>query len=129
MIDILTEQGVAIVVKVSLIVSAVFFAQISPINEAGLIHEGLDRSFDQLFSLGLMFLFLVYMILENYNKDRKKEHLQDSLASLMQGNIMAINEFSQSNKDVSKSVERSQQANTAAIEKMTTAFEKLTDKL
>lgn len=129
MIEIITEQGFGVAIKAILLTLAWLFAQVSPISETALLEDGLSRAFDQMFSLGIMFLFILYIALENRNKDRKKDELQSSLASMIEKNIQAINEFTSSNKDVAKTVERSQQATNEALKTMTEAFQKLSEKI
>jgi len=129
MIEMISEQGLGVVIKGILLLLVWVFGQVSPIAETTMIEDGLSRSFDQMFSLGIMFLFILYIALENRNKDRKKEELQNSLSSMIEKNIQAINEFSSSNKDVAKTVERSQQATNEALKTMTEAFQKLSEKI
>ena len=120
----MTDQIISISTKSALIIGAWVFAQISPLAEMGI-----NRAFDQLFSIGLMMLFLVYMIYENKKKDKKHELSQKEYVGLLKKNTEAIQEFSSSNKDVAKSVERSQSTQNQAFDRLTRAFEKLEQKL
>lgn len=120
----MTEQVISLTTKAALLIGSWVFAQVSPLAEVGI-----DRAFDQLFSIGLMMLFLVYMIYENKKKDKKHEDNQKEYVGLLKQNTEAIQEFSASNKDVAKSVERSQEAQNDALDRLTRAFEKLEQKL
>ena len=120
----MTEQVISLLIKITIIVSAWVFAQIEPLAE-----YGISQGFDQAFSIGLMMLFLVYMILENRKKDNHLTDKQDAYVDLLQKNQQVIAETAESQKDVSKTIERSTKAQTEALNRLTSAFEKLEQKL
>lgn len=127
--DAMSEQTVHLLVKISLLVSAFFTGVMQNISTGAVEGDFVDRAFDYSFTVGIMALFIIYMIFENWSKDRKKETTQNKLTELLSKNIEAINEFSTSNKDVAKSLERSEKTHSEALDRMTKAFEKLESKL
>lgn len=121
----MTDQIVSLFTKCSLVIGYWVFAQVQPLSDAGIV----DKAFDYAFSVGLMMLFLVYMVYENRKKDKKQDDNQSAYVDLLRQNTEAIKEFSASNKDVAKSVERSTDAQNEALERLTRAFEKMEQKL
>lgn len=121
----MTNQIIGVLIKGSLVFGSWYFAQIKPFTETGII----DKAFDNMFSLGLMVVFLVYMVYENRKKDKQKDVVHGEYVELLKANITAIEAFAQSNKDIAKSVERSAASHEKALETMTKAFEKLEYKL
>ena len=102
--------------------------------------EYIDRAFDTAFSLGLLILFVVYMIYENRVKDKRKELAQSENVELLRTNIEVIRSFTTSNNDIVKSIERTQETteksmqqlskeNTTALENLTSVINKLESKL
>lgn len=98
----LFQNAYQLIIKVSLISASGFFAQVHPLAEIGI-----EKGFDQAFSIGIMFLFILYMIFENRAKDKQKDKVLADNLLVHQETLKAINNFSESNKDVAKSVERS----------------------
>lgn len=124
MITTMTEQTTDLVVKGGLVGAAWVFAQVKPLADLGI-----QQAFDQLFSLGLLMLFLVYMIYENKKKDKKHDQGQQAYVDLIQQNSEVIRDFAESNKDVAKSVERSQQQQTQVLESLTRVIERLDNRV
>lgn len=137
----MSEASVHLMVKIFLLISAFFTGVIQNIaSNTGVGGDFVDRSFDYSFTVGLMALFIIYMIFENWSKDRKKDTTQDRMTDLLITNIEAIKGFSETNKDIAKTLERMDKAQTEAIERsaliqtealnrLTGAFEKLESKL
>jgi len=134
------EATIHLFVKIFLLITAFFggvFQSVTTVVDSG---DVIDRAFDYSFSVGVMALFIVYMVFENWAKDKKKDTAQNRLTDLLSKNIEAINDFSGTNKDIAKTLERMDSAQSAAIERsaniqsealnnLTRAFEKLEAKL
>lgn len=109
----MTEQTISLSIKVALLIGMWIFAQVQPLAEVGI-----DKAFDQMFSIGLMMLFLVYMVYENRKKDKKQDEALEAYVELIRHNTKAIQNFAESNKDIAKSIERMADANQKAFERL-----------
>lgn len=99
------------------------------IAQVSMQEDVFNRVFEFSMSLGILVLVLIYLFYENKTKDNKKDKAQDDLVDILKTNIKVIGEFSETNKDIVKSVERGTAAQTEAIDRMTKAFEKMESKL
>lgn len=119
------SEQINLSIKAGLLIGSWIFAQVQPLTDTGL----LDKAFDQMFSIGLLLVLLIFMVLENKRKDKKHDSNQEAYVDLLTQNTEAIKDFNSTNKDIAKSVERSNEATNKAIEHLTRAFEKLEQKL
>lgn len=110
----MTEQTISLSVKLVTIIGAWFFAQVQPFAESGLV----EKAFDQLFSIGLLVVFLIYVVYENRKKDKKQDEALEAYVELIRHNTKAIQNFAESNKDIAKSIERMADANQKAFERL-----------
>lgn len=77
-------------VKIIIIVASFLFYQLQPLAELGL-----SKAFDFGFSMGLMALFLVYIIMEKRKSDGDLRTTQNIYVDLLKANTEAIISFSQ----------------------------------
>ena len=115
-----TEAGAGLLLKISLLFLAGFFYVMSAFAETAV-----SQAFDQLFSIGLLVVFVIYMYMENKRKTAQREDAYRENVELLKLNIQAMNSYAEANKDIAKSVERSAELQTNALEKLTNAFEKV----
>jgi len=136
----IAEGTIGLFVKVGILFSAWMVSFQQSVVEVISPDEYIDRAFDTAFSLGLLILFVVYMIYENRVKDKRKELAQSENVELLRTNIEVIRSFTTSNNDIVKSIERTQETteksmqqlskeNTTALENLTSVINKLESKL
>ncbi len=136
----IAEGTIGLFVKVGILFSAWMVSFQQSVVEVISTDEYIDRAFDTAFSLGLLILFVVYMIYENRVKDKRKELAQSENVELLRTNIEVIRSFTTSNNDIVKSIERTQETteksmqqlskeNTTALENLTSVINKLESKL
>lgn len=87
-------------IKVILLISSWVFAQVQPLAEMGI-----NKSFDFGFSIGMMSLFIVYMIYENRKKDTKIIDHQEIYVNLLEKNMDAMTKFSEALVLMNKSLD------------------------
>jgi|GEM_PF-1482321 len=129
--DPVIEQSGGVVVKGGLLVSAWVFAQLEPMAEFGM-----EKAYDMGFSVFLLFIFLIYMVYENRNTNKKKDNiqaqnnkLQTDNKEILVHNIEAIINFAGAVKDMAKSQERSAITYQESQKEVILAFKDTVDKL
>lgn len=78
----------SVIIKGSMLVFSWIFAQLQPMAEMGI-----NKAFDIGFSVGLLVLFLVYMIYEKRKIDTELKTKQDIYVGLIQSNTEAMVAF------------------------------------
>jgi len=113
-----------IVIKITLVFGSWFFAQVQPFAEFGI-----SRGFDQLFTIGMMMLFIVYIIHENKKKDKKVDQGQEIYIELLKNNTEAFREFSESMTLVKQHMSESERIRRERFAKLYQDIEKIDTKL
>ena len=96
------EQVISLGIKISLLLSAFVLARFQALSELGIV----DRAFEMSFSVGLMVMFLVYMIYENRKKDERQLRVHDDYVLMSKDTIKTVEDFANAMKGVAKSIER-----------------------
>ena len=96
------EQIISLGIKISLLLSAFVLARFQALSELGIV----DRAFEMSFSVGLMVMFLVYMIYENRKKDERQLRVHDDYVLMSKDTIKTVEDFANAMKGVAKSIER-----------------------
>lgn len=96
------EQIISLAIKISLITSAFVLARFQALSELGVV----DRAFEMSFSVGLMVMFLIYMIYENRKKDERQLKVHEDYILMSKDTIKTVESFANAMKDVAKSIER-----------------------
>jgi len=96
------EQIISLGIKISLVTSAFVLARFQALSELGIV----DRAFEMSFSVGLMVVFLIYMIYENRKKDERQLRVHDDYLLMSKDTIKTVEDFANAMKDVAKAIER-----------------------
>lgn len=127
MLDAIPEHTMHTILKAIVLLTAWMGFAIEQVG--GEVEQVVNEAFELSFSLGVLVLLVIYFIYENRTKDSKRDEIQLSMVNLLEKNITAINDFSQSNRDVVSALERLQEANITAIKNMTKELDKIEDRL
>ena len=112
------------IVKISLIAMSTLFAQVQPLAELGI-----SRGFDQLFSIGIMVVFIIYMLNENKKKDAYLSNQSSDYQDLLEKNTEAINNFSRVMDSIQNVMVSHQEERKQTLSKLNENMEKMNDKL
>jgi len=87
----ITENIVSLIIKVSLISSSFVLARFQVLSEMDVV----NRAFEMSFSVGLMVVFLIYMIYENRKKDMRQVEVFGTYVDMTKETTKTIENFTQ----------------------------------
>lgn len=111
-------------IKIGLIFSSWFFAQVQPFAEMGI-----SKGFDQLFTIGMMMLFIIYIINESKKKDKKVNEGQDIYVELLKSNTRAFNDFAKTSAAINDHLRETDRIRRERYDKLHIDIKELNDKL
>lgn len=119
------ETIISTVIKISLITSSFVLARFQTLSELGIV----ERAFEVSFSIGLLVLFVVYMIYENRKKDERQMRVHDDYVLMSKDTIKTVEGFASAMKDVAKSIQRDADARIKDSEERNNRLQRIEDKL
>lgn len=116
---------ISLIIKISLVTSSFVLARFQALSELGVV----NRAFEMSFSVGLMVVFLIYMVYENRKKDERQVDVYKTYVDMTVGTIKTIEGFTHSLNSIAESLKTDRKAHTTENEDIAELLKDVSDRV